>query len=107
MATFSQWLINLFRNALTWLYNTGIDLLQALFDGFIDFAVGIVTMFPASEPVPTPTDNVYGPVLDFFLTALNWLFPVAYIVSVCAFLVSGMLAYFIIAPLARWAKLLT
>ncbi|MBT1074456.1 hypothetical protein [Geobacter grbiciae] len=107
IAKFAAFLSGLFRNGLTWLYNVLIDLLQSVFNGFCDFAVSVVSLFPSGSSVPDSPHSVVGPVLDFFLTALNWLFPVSYVVTVVGFLVAGMLAYFVIAPLARWVKLLT
>lgn len=107
MAALAQWLMGLLRSFLTWLYNHLISLLQAVFDSFIDFCIYVIGMFPQGDPTPDPGSSPVGPVLDVMLDCLNWLFPVSYYVTLVAFLVSGMLAYVVIMPLARWLKLLT
>ena len=106
MANFVSWLLNFGRNFLTWLYNTGIDLLQALNDSLVTFIMSIVTLFPSGTPVPDGPIKPVGDTVSVFINCLNWLFPVQYLMTVSAFVVGGMLAYIIIAPLARWAKLL-
>jgi hypothetical protein len=40
------------------------------------------------------------------LNVLNWCFPMQLFVTCLSFIVSGIAAYVVIAPLARWAKLL-
>lgn len=107
MSSFVKWLIDFGHNFLTWLHNVFISLFQSMFDGFIDFVISVVSLFPPSSDVPAGPVVPVGHTLDLFLTALNWLFPVSYILTVSAFVVSGMLAYFVIAPLARWVKLTT
>ncbi len=93
--------------ALTWLYNLFIDLLQSILDLLVTFALSIVAMFPAGSAVPSFGSTPDGPAFNAFLNALNWFFPISYLVTIVTFLVGAMIAYFVIAPVARWVKLLT
>lgn len=107
MANFASWLLNFARNFLTWLYNIGIDFLQALNDSLVTFIISVVSLFPSGSPVPDGPVKPVGDTVDIFLNCLNWLFPLQYLMIVSGFIVAGMLSYVIIAPLARWAKLLS
>lgn len=95
------------RNFLTWLYNTFIDMAQAVFNAFIDFVITVVALFPAGSTLSGAPSAPTGPIFDAALKAINWVFPVSYFLTVVAFVIAGMLAYWVIAPLARWVKLLT
>lgn len=110
MGEFASWLMGFVAGALTWLYNYLIILLQHLSDSLVELVKLVVTMFPQACVVPMPQLPNLGPaagsILVFFLHALNWLFPMAYIITVVQWLTCGMLLFIVIAPLARWAKLL-
>lgn len=93
--------------ALTWLYNLFIDLIQSCLDLFFAFALSIVSLFPSGAPVPSFGSTPSSAAFSAFINGLNWFFPIGYLVSVVTFFVTAMLAYFFIAPLARWFKLLT
>lgn len=107
MSVFAQWLIGFSKSFIIWLANTFIDFFQAVIDGFCGFAVSILSLFPAGSSVPTygaaPSSSAWGE----FINALNWFFPMQFFVSCIVFAVAGMVAYLVIAPLARWVKLLT
>lgn len=107
MSAFAQWLIGLCQSFLVWLYNHLIDLLQVCFDSFIDFIISVVSLFPAGSSLPSLPSTPVGQVFDVFLQCLNWAFPVQFLCYMVTFTVSGMLAYVVIMPLARWLKLLT
>lgn len=108
MAAFATWLMGFARNWLTWLYNHAIDLLQGAIDGFFTFCLGIVQLFPAGPSLPSSgIASPSGPLWDAFLVALNWVLPVGFLVQCMGFTAAAILAYLLIAPLARWAKLLT
>jgi hypothetical protein len=41
------------------------------------------------------------------VTALNWLFPMVYLMAVISFVTAGMVAYFSVCIIGRWLKVLT
>lgn len=102
------WLEGFVKVALSWLYNNLIDLLQSILDGFFGFCLTVLNMFPAGPIVPANSLSVpSGSVWDVFLTALNWLLPIQFLSNCLVFVAAALVAYFVIAPLARWVKLLT
>ncbi len=107
MSTFANWLIGFVKSALIWLYNMGIDFLQALSDGLVTFILVVVGLFPEGSPLPALSSAPASEITTVMLQTLNWLFPVSYLLTCVAWLSAGMLAYICIAPLARWLKLLT
>lgn len=107
MAAFANWLASLFESILAKGYNLLIDLLQGAFDGLMTAIVAFVSLFPSGSPLPTGPATPTGSFFDQAINAINWVFPVGYMLSLVTFLVGGYLSYIIIAPLARWLKLLT
>ena len=107
MSAFSTWLISFVRNAITWFYNLFIDLIQHVSDGLATFCIFVVSLFPSGSSLPALPPAPTGGAFTAFLSTLNWIFPISFMVSMAAWLALGMLAYVFIAPLARWAKLLT
>lgn len=108
MSAFATWLMGFAKSFLTWMYNHAIDLIQGGIDGFASFCLAVVSMFPVGPPLPSSgTVQPLGPAWDMLLAALNWLFPIQFFVQCMGFASAAILAYVLIAPLARWAKLLT
>lgn len=108
MAAFAAWLLGFSKSFLTWLYNHAIDLIQGAIDGFASFCLVVVGMFPSGPSLPSSgIASPIGPAWDMLLSALNWLFPLQFFVQCMGFASAAILAYVVIAPLARWAKLLT
>ena len=105
MSAFAAWLAGFAKTFLSWLYNSGIDLIQGGIDGFFDFIVSVISLFPTGNAMPSlpsvPTNGVWL----IFVQVLNWFLPMAFIVSAVGFVVAGMLAYIVIMPLAKWLKL--
>lgn len=107
MASFAAWLVNFFESILVKGYNLLIDLFQGIFDAFITAVIAFVSLFPSGPALPAVPSAPTGTFTDIAINAINWVFPVSYMLSLVAFLVAGYLAYVFIAPLARWLKLLT
>lgn len=107
MSAFAQWLVGFFRTAVVWIWNAFIDCLQLINDALVSFLLMIVSIFPESVSSPTVGAAPVSDTFDIFLKTLNWLFPMSFLVTFVSFIVGGLLAYFVIAPLARWAKMLT
>lgn len=109
ISALATYLGTLLRNSTTWFYNVLVDCAQVAFNHFIDFVIGVIALFP-NVPLPStgiPAQPEASATYTSFFTAMNWLFPVSYVVLMVGFLVASILAYWIIAPLARWLKLLT
>jgi hypothetical protein len=106
VTAFTQWFTSFCKTFLSWLYNHGIDLLQHMSDGLVDFIISVVTLFPSGSTVPALGSAPVGESATQFFHTLNWLFPVSFFVSCVSFIAAGMLAYVVIMPIARWAKLL-
>jgi hypothetical protein len=108
LSSLSALLLNWTTAFLVYLYNVIIDAVQVLFDYLVTFSLYVVTMFPTGATTPTFTESAPATtVYSFFLNALNWFFPVGYFVILLTAFAAAAVAYFIIAPLARWFKLLT
>lgn len=108
MAAFATWLMGFAKAFLTWMYNHAIDLIQGAIDGFAAFCLAVVGLFPAGPSLPVfGGGQPVGPIWDTVLTALNWLFPIQFFVQCVSFSSAAILAYVLIAPLARWVKLLS
>lgn len=107
LSAFTSWLSAAVHIWLTWLANVGIDLLQVLFNGFFGLASTIVGLFPSGPTITGPGSPDTNSVWSVMVTTLNWVFPVTTFLNLLAFIVAGYLAYFLIAPVARWLKLIT
>lgn len=105
MSAFAQWLIGFAQSFIIWLCNKVIDIVQLSMDTLVDFLISVVSLFPAGEAAPSVSGG--GEFMGVFLTTINWIFPMGFLVDCVAWLCAGMILYVIIAPLARWAKLLT
>lgn len=110
MGAFATWLAGFAKTAWIWLINYGIDFIQATFNELIDFIFTVMSIFPGcdgcgnSPHLPTtPTGQIFAMVIQ----TLNWIFPIQYMIAIVGYFVCGITAYIIIAPVARWLKLLT
>lgn len=106
MAAFAQWLIGFVRTAWVWLINHLVDLVQVTMDTLVDFLIYVVSLLPAGGNPPGATGDG-GESWGVFMTTINWLFPLDFLVESVTWLCAGMLLYVVAAPLARWAKTLT
>lgn len=107
MAAFAQWLIGFGRSFIVWLWNAGIDCIQLVNDGLVTFIISIVSLLPEGSQMPGVGTAPESETWLKMLQALNWIFPVSFLVTVVGLFAAGCLLYVCIAPLARWAKLLT
>ena len=106
IAALTAWLSSFFVTVMEWLYNIVIDVLQVLLDGVCTVALHVVTLFPAGPSVPS-IGGPSGSAASAVVGAIGWLLPVSYLLSVVTFVAGSIAAYFIIAPVARWFKLIT
>lgn len=100
LAQWSDWVLVKLKISL-------VGLLQLIIDLFVDFALYVVSLFPADPGLSSPGQSPFGPVMDIVFQTISWLFPVAYLSTLVGTIVSSVVLYFVIAPLARWVKLLT
>lgn len=107
MAAFANWLIGFAKSFLIWMYNHGIGWFQAAIDGFFTFALTLVNLLPDGAAVPVHDIIPDAGMLDQLLNVINWLFPVAYLITCTTWVVGGMVAYLAIAPVLRWVKILS
>lgn len=84
-----------------------VGFVQVVLDAFADFALYVVSLFPADPGLGSPGDAPVNAVMDIVFTTVAWLLPVPYLFTLVGTIVSSVLLYFLIAPLARWFKLLT
>lgn len=107
MTGLADFLITWGHSLLTWLYNVLVDLVNAAVSGFCDFILSVISLFPAGSVIPHYGDAPTSAAYTMAIQVLNWIFPVAYIINSIGLLLGGFVAYWAIAPLARWLKLLT
>lgn len=112
----TNFLLELVYFAVDWLYNAMIEFFNALILVLSYFIEGLVVLFPsnpcgsliASCTEATATISTVDPsLLSNILGVLAWLMPMAYLVNLVGCLMMSIMIYFAIAPLMRWAKLIT
>jgi hypothetical protein len=107
MSALAAWLMGFAKVWLTWAYNSCIDLINGGIQGLCTFIISLLTLFPKDVTdiniVAQPTNTV----MSMTIQALNWLFPMSYLVTIIGFVILGMASYFGIAPILRWFKVLT
>lgn len=112
----TAFLLELLYFAIDWLYNAMIDLINALILVVSTFIMGLLALFPgnpcgsliaacseATSAVTAPSTELWTIVLQ----AIAWLLPMAYLVNLVGCVMTSVMIYFAIAPLMRWAKLIT
>jgi len=107
LAKFGAWLSGLLSVLVVKIHIVVVTILQLLIDSLINVAQWILTLFPAGSSMPSLPSTPVGSFFDLTIGCLNWVFPVSFLVEVVTWGVAAMLLYLVIAPLARWAKLLT
>lgn len=107
MSAFAQWLSGFLFTFVEWIFNSFVDLLQLLSDSLADFAMSVISLFPSGSLMPSLPSAPTGGTFLLFLQALNWLAPIGFFAQLISWASAGMLLYLVIAPLARWLKLLT
>lgn len=99
-----------------WLYNAMIELVNSVILVLSTFIIGLVALFPANpcgSLIASCSDaqsNLTAPDAEYWSYAINtiaWLIPMEYLVNLVGCAMMGVMSYFIIAPLLRWAKLIT
>lgn len=109
IAKLTAWLGSFFTNWGIYFLNLFIDLFNVTLNSFVDFILTVLTtLFPAASccgslSVPLPP---VGPVFTSTVNVLSWLFPVSAMINMVGCIMTLMTAFFALAPLARWLKLL-
>ena len=107
MSAFATWLAAFSKAFLVWLVNDGIDLINATIKILCTFIASLVSLFPSASTTISNGASPSSAVFTMMITCLNWLFPMAYLVTVITWTAVGVTSYFAIAPVLRWAKILT
>ena len=107
MSALANFIQNFFLSLIIKLANLFVDVAQNGYDGFIDFVVSVIGMFPDGPALPSFASTQSGIVFTQFLSALNWLFPIDFMISMVAWLAQGYLLFIFISPIARLFKLVT
>jgi hypothetical protein len=83
-----------------------IDAVNATIVALVAMIVLIAGTLPSGSSLPVlpsvPTSGFWS----ILIQSVNWFFPVSFIISVFSWVTVAIVAYVVIAPLARWAKLL-
>lgn len=112
----TTFLLNLLYFAIDWLYNAMIDIINALILVVSTFITGLVALFPANPcgsliaSCSEATSGLSAPPSELWSVAINtisWLIPMAFLVNLVGCAMMSVMIYFMIAPLMRWAKLIT
>lgn len=97
----------LLSKVMIWSYNVLISAIQALIDTLAAAAIAVIGLFPAEPTMPMAPTLTASTTWRTFLNTLNWFFPIGYVADMVVFIIAGLVAYIVIAPVARWFKLLT
>lgn len=112
----TQFFIDLLARAIELLYNCAMELLNAIILILSTFIKSIVVLFPAnpcSSMIASCSEvasNLTAPdsaIWAFALNAIAWLLPIQFLVTMVSCVMMSVMIYFTIAPLMRWAKLIT
>lgn len=108
MSALASFIADFFNNYAVKFLNVLIDIAQSTYNALCGFILTVVSWFPAGPTLPNNAPAaVSGSLVGHILNCVNWVFPVCYLTTMLVFLCSAMVAYFVIAPVARWFKLLT
>jgi len=98
---------NFFLGLIIRLHNLLVELLQNGYDGMIDFMISIIGLFPDGPPLPAIVSTPVGETFTVFLSALNWFFPISFMLDMVQWLATGYVLFLFVAPIARFFKLVT
>ena len=112
----TAFLLDLLYFGIDWLYNAVVDLINAIILVVTTFISGLVALFPANPcgsliascsdttaALSAPDSALWG----IALQTIAWLIPMAYLINLIGCAMMSVMIYFTIAPLMRWAKLIT
>jgi len=112
----TAFLLELLYFGIDWLYNAMIDIINALILVLTTFITGLVALFPsnpcgsliascseATTALAAPDSALWGVALQ----TIAWLIPMAFLVNLVGCVMMSVMVYFTVAPLMRWAKLIT
>jgi hypothetical protein len=112
----TAFLIELLYFSIDWLYNAMIDVINALILIVTTFITGLLALFPSNpcgSLIASCTDvstAIGSPPSEMWTVCVNtiaWLIPVAFLANLIGCAMITVMVYFSIAPLMRWAKLLS
>lgn len=112
----TAFLLELLYFGIDWLYNAMIDLINALILVLSTFISGVVSLFPSNPcgsliaSCSDATSTLASPDSALWAIALQtiaWLLPMAFLVNLVGCAMMTVMVYFTVAPLMRWAKLIT
>lgn len=112
----TAFLLELLYFGIDWLYNAMIDIINALILVLSTFITGLVSLFPSNpcgsliascSDVTAAVGTPDAGLLAIALQTIAWLLPMAFLVNLVGCAMMTVMAYFMIAPLMRWAKLIT
>lgn len=104
MTQFMTWLSNLYNVILEKLFNIVVDVIQMFIDAIPTFITSLLTFFSYSNPVPSNVSAPSSAVYSMFITCVNWVFPMAFLVQLVTFVVAAMAFYFSTMIILRWVK---
>jgi hypothetical protein len=103
----TSWLLSWGQLLLDKLKNIFIEIIQIIIDSIADLILYVIGLFPVAPPDASMYAAPVSSVMSTAVQVVCWVLPVSYLLTLITFLVAGITSYFIIAPLARWAKLLS
>lgn len=112
----TTFLLGLLYRLIDLLYNCMIELFNAIILIVSTFITSIVVLFPAnpcSSLIASCSDVTVGltkPASSLWIVAmqtLSWLIPMQFLITLISCAMMSVMIYFSIAPLMRWAKLIT
>lgn len=107
VAALTSFIKSFFLGLIISMANLIVDVAQNGYNGFIDFVAGVVGMFPTGPALPSIASTPTGSAFVSFLSALNWIFPISFMLSMIQWCAEGYLLFLFVAPLARLFKLVT
>lgn len=98
---------NFFLGLIIKMANLIIDIAQNGYDALIDFIISVIGLFPTGPALPPIAATPAGETFTVFLSALNWFFPIAFMLDMIQWLATGYVLFLFVAPIARFFKLVT
>lgn len=96
--------------------NALIDLLNIIISMLGPAAINVIGMFPPNpclstiascSDVAAQVGTLGSPIVQTIINLLAWVFPMQFLANLIGCVLMSIMCYFLIAPLARWFKLIT
>lgn len=106
LSALCSWLLGWGKVLGATIINFLIDCINTAIVALVAIITAVANLLPSGSSMPSLPALPESGTWSTMIQTLNWLFPVGFIINCFGFITTALLAYVMIAPLARWAKIL-